>query len=78
MQQLTCFLAPIKFEGPRFGISRHPFDQCSTVDKISIRFCLVSFVTLGANIIHAQEEGLATKYPKDAGIGRDKAVLFHD
>ncbi|HVK10894.1 MAG TPA: hypothetical protein VM597_19145 [Gemmataceae bacterium] len=26
----------------------------------------------------AGEPGLATKYPNDAGIGRDKAVLFHD
>lgn len=26
----------------------------------------------------AQDKGLATKYPKDAGITRDPAVLFHD
>lgn len=24
------------------------------------------------------DDGLAAKYPKDAGIGKDKAVLFHD
>jgi hypothetical protein len=26
----------------------------------------------------AQDRGLAAKYPKDAGVGRDPAVLFHD
>lgn len=48
------------------------------MNTISFLFCPLSLVTFGATIAHAQDEGLATKYPKDAGIGRDKAVLFHD
>lgn len=28
--------------------------------------------------VHAQQVGLAAKYPGDAGIGKDESVLFHD
>jgi hypothetical protein len=41
---------------------------------------LVILVTMGAFVIavRAQDAGLAAKYPNDAGIGKDKSVLFHD
>ena len=41
-------------------------------------FWIVFVAAVSVSGIQAQIEGLAAKYPKDAGIGRDKAVLFHD
>ena len=38
---------------------------------------LVTF-GMSAGRLHAATQGLAAKYPGDAGIGRDRAVLFHD
>lgn len=35
-------------------------------------------VLLAPPAVRADDRGLAAKYPKDAGIGKDKAVLFHD
>jgi|GEM_PF-551101 len=40
--------------------------------------CLFLALGLSANAARGQDKGLAAKYPKDVGIGRDKAVLFHD
>lgn len=40
--------------------------------------CLILALGLSANVARGQDKGLAAKYPKDVGIGRDKAVLFHD
>ena len=43
------------------------------------QFCVLLLVLgLSANTARGQDKGLAAKYPKDFGIGRDKAVLFHD
>lgn len=43
------------------------------------RLCVVLLVLcLSAGGTRAQDRGLAANYPKDVGIGRDKAVLFHD
>jgi hypothetical protein len=43
------------------------------------RSAVISCLLLGlASPLPADEPGLAARYPKDAGIGRDKAVLFHD
>ncbi|MBM4097889.1 MAG: hypothetical protein FJ261_14085 [Planctomycetes bacterium] len=39
---------------------------------------ILGLLVLLANTAHAQNKGLAAKYPKDVGIGREKAVLFHD
>lgn len=33
---------------------------------------------LAPGLASAADDGLAAKYPKDAGIGKDPAVLFHD
>ena len=35
-------------------------------------------VLLVPGLAPAADDGLAAKYPKDAGISKDKAVLFHD
>lgn len=39
---------------------------------------ILGLLVLLANTGYAQNKGLAAKYPKDVGIGREKAVLFHD
>ena len=39
---------------------------------------VVLLLSVCPSLVHAQERGLAAKYPKDVGISRDKAVLFHD
>ncbi len=38
----------------------------------------LSITALTVAWARGQETGLAAKYPNDVGIGRDKAVLFHD
>lgn len=45
---------------------------------ITISLHVLSLLGLFALSVHGQDKGLAAAYPKDAGIGRDKAVLFHD
>ncbi len=44
----------------------------------SIRFFLALFMAISADDAQGQTGGLASQYPNDVGIGRDKAVLFHD
>ncbi|MFO0864485.1 MAG: hypothetical protein U0744_07520 [Gemmataceae bacterium] len=41
-------------------------------------FSFASILFLISSSAHAQDVGLAAKYPKDVGIARDKAVLLHD
>lgn len=46
--------------------------------KLSALTCSLLALGFLAYSASGQDQGLAAKYPKDAGIGRDKAVLFHD
>jgi hypothetical protein len=41
-------------------------------------FSIIAFFVIAASAAAAQERGLAAKYPGDAGIAKDPAVLFHD
>lgn len=40
--------------------------------------CLLPVAALWLSAEPARPEGLAARYPKDVGIGRDPAVLLHD
>jgi hypothetical protein len=48
------------------------------MNTFRFRFWLIVVAGTSVSWANAQDEGLAVKYPKDAGIGRDTAVLFHD
>lgn len=44
----------------------------------SARWSLLVLISLSASTASAQVQGIAAKYPRDVGIGKDSAVLFHD
>jgi hypothetical protein len=48
------------------------------VKPMTAALCFGSLLIQFYNLVHAQDAGLAAMYRKDIGIGRDKAVLFHD
>jgi|GEM_PF-5585555 len=43
-----------------------------------LSYCFLAVIAASGGSAEGQSTALAASYPRDQGIGRDKAVLFHD